>query len=347
MPLHLLGKKSWNVYNAASIQRVRRDEADAQARDEAADQRMQEEDAQRRIAVLRGQSVEALPPNEPDEDSRQDAWRKPRTNDTYAQRDRKRRRLRGEDDTERDMRYARQDAEAGRAATQALVRHRERDAPLQDHAGNIQLIPAPDEVAIREAEKNAEAEADKAKKRKRDEDQITMRFSNAAGYNNGMQEPWYAAGKDKPNSSPPDLLLAEVQGKDVWGNEDPRRKEREQSRIISNDPFAAMQQAQRQLKQSERDRQSWQQKQQADIERLKSEQRRNRQTRRRGDAESLAGFSLDAPARDKDDGEGRHKHRSGRHHHRHHRHQSRSRSRSHSRERDRHRSHRHRREREH
>ncbi|CAI4217235.1 unnamed protein product [Parascedosporium putredinis] len=55
MPLHLLPKKSWNVYNADNIARVRRDEAAAKAKEEAEEQRMQEYDAQRRLAILRGE----------------------------------------------------------------------------------------------------------------------------------------------------------------------------------------------------------------------------------------------------------------------------------------------------
>ena len=61
MPLHLLGKKSWNVYNTDNVERVRRDEADARAREEAAEQLMQEQDAERRIALLRGEEPPAVP----------------------------------------------------------------------------------------------------------------------------------------------------------------------------------------------------------------------------------------------------------------------------------------------
>ncbi|CCF31962.1 hypothetical protein CH063_00727, partial [Colletotrichum higginsianum] len=68
MPLHLLGKKSWNVYNADNIARVRRDEAAAKAKEEAEEQRMQEVDAERRLAILRGEAPPPLAPVEAPED---------------------------------------------------------------------------------------------------------------------------------------------------------------------------------------------------------------------------------------------------------------------------------------
>lgn len=343
MPLHLLGKKSWNVYNADNVEKVRRDEAEAKAREEAEEQRMQEEDAARRVALLRGE--EPAPPAPRGEDAGQShGWRKCSRDDDYARRDRKRQRRRGEDDTDRDIRYAKQDTDAGQKASKVLLREREKDAPLHDHAGNIQLFSAPDERDIRRAEKNAEVEAEKAKKRKREEDQVTMRFSNAAGYQNGMQKPWYAATSERPASTPTtDLVLAEVQAKDVWGNEDPRRREREQNRISSNDPFASMQSAQRQLKLSERDQEKWQQKQQAELEALERDERRRKERHRHHrcdeDMDSLDGFSLDAPKEKIRERSGRDRHGRHRQHHRRHRRHSRSRSR----DRDRHRSrHRHR-----
>ncbi|CZT14640.1 uncharacterized protein RCC_00612 [Ramularia collo-cygni] len=326
MVLHLLGKKSWNVYNTANVERVRKDEAEAQAREEAEEQRMQEEDAQRRIALLRGEEVG--PVQQRAELTDDVSHQKRRNKHDEDQRDRKRRR-RGEDDTDRDIRHARQDTEAGQKATRSLLREREKEAPLQDHAGHIQLIPAPDEVTIRKAEKNAEVEAEKAKKRKREEDQYMMKFSNAAGYQNGMQKPWYAAVKDA--APPKDLALAEAQGKDVWGNEDPRRKERERGRISSSDPFAAMQQAQRQLKQSAHDREVWQKERQAEIEVMKRDDARKEEGRRRADSLD-DGFALDAPPERE---RSRHHHgreRKHRHHHRR-RHRSRSRSREHGRHR--------------
>ena len=336
MVLHLLGKKSWNVYNSDNVERVRQDEARARELEEAEEQRMQEDDAARRIAILRGEQPPELPRSTA-EDADLDQSRRQERDDN---RPRKRRRLRGEDDTDRDIRYAREDTEAGDKAKKALSKPKDdRDVPLIDHAGHLQLIPELHKKASREIEKNAEAEAEKAKKRKRDEDQYTMRFSNAAGFNNGMQKPWYATSKQSAaaESMSNALVLADVQDKDVWGNEDPRRKERERSRISSSDPFAAMQQAQRQLKQSERDKENWKKERGLEIEELKrAEERRRRESKNRDrDEESLEGFNLDASAASKH-GRSDRERDSRRHHHRH-RHGSRSRDRS----RDRHKRSRH------
>ena len=329
MVLHLLGKKSWNVYNTDNVERVRKDEAEARAREEAREQRTLEEDAARRLAVLRGERPPALTTESEDVEAEQHVER------GSASYPRKRRRVKGEDDTDRDIRYAREDADAGEKVKAALLKRSEgHEAPLVDHAGHLQLIPAPNEKDIRKAQKNEEVEAEKAKKRKREEDQYTMRFSNAAGFNSSMQaKPWYADSKaPKPTEQPESkaLVLADVQEKNIWGNEDPRRKEREFSRISQNDPFAAMQQAQSQLKRSERDRETWKKEREAEMEEMKRAERRKRhrekkKRRRRDDddAGSLDGFTLDAPANALDRPE-RNSH--GKHRHSEHRRQKHSRS---------------------
>jgi len=53
MPLHLLHHKSYHVYSGENIARVRRDEADAAAREAAEDARMQAADAEARMKLLR------------------------------------------------------------------------------------------------------------------------------------------------------------------------------------------------------------------------------------------------------------------------------------------------------
>ncbi|KAG9994251.1 hypothetical protein KCU78_g18524, partial [Aureobasidium melanogenum] len=252
MVLHLLGKKSWNVYNKDNIDRVRRDEAAAQAREEEAERRMDQEDAARRIAILRNQVPPPLtaPSSPPGESA---AARPSRYG--HDGRDRKRRRLRGEDDTDRDMRLAREDAALGEAAREKLShiegdRH-EDNVALTDHAGHIQLFAAPNENTLLADSRNAEAEAEKAKKAREYEDQYTMRFINAAGYKQSASSaPWYvSSSKQGP--------VVQEPSKDVWGNEDPGRRDRQQTRLTSNDPMAFMQRAQTQLKQAETDREKW------------------------------------------------------------------------------------------
>ncbi|KAJ4408597.1 hypothetical protein N0V91_003249 [Didymella pomorum] len=252
MPLHLLGKKSWNVYNAANIARVKADEEAAAAREHAADQRMQELDAERRAAILRGRT----PPPEPEEDSLEGG----RSRRDRHGHDKKRRKLRGEDDTDMDIRLAASvtkpkdgDEESARVLR---LRKPASDAPLTDHAGHIDLFPVDIKEAIKR-EKNTEAEKEKRNKEQAFEDQYTMRFSNAAG-KNGLDQPWYTAQQRTTRAAEDSAVLyPELENKNVWGNEDPRRKEREQARISSNDPFAFMQKAQTQLKKSKEDKKKW------------------------------------------------------------------------------------------
>lgn len=331
MVLHLLGKKSWNVYNKDNIDRVRRDEAAAQAREEEAERRMDQEDAARRIAILRNEvpPPTTAPSPSPDESA---GPRSSRYGDDG--RHRKRRRLRGEDDTDRDMRIAREDAAIGSAAREKLshserTRH-EDNVSLTDHTGHIQLFAAPNERTLLANSRNAEAEAEKAKKAREYEDQYTMRFSNAAGFKQSASSaPWYvSSSKQGPEVQEP--------SKDVWGNEDPSRRDREQTRLTSNDPMAFMRKAQIQLRQAETDKEKWKVQKEREIRELdqaereerrrKGERRYKRDRRERSQSVgSLEGFSLEnhdrkeetGKRRDKRDSNGRHRSRSRDGDHRH------------------------------
>ena len=261
---------------------------------------MQEEDAARRTAILRGDIPPALPSPPPQPESTK------RTRDgadDHGRSERKRmRRQRGEDDTDRDIRVAKSDVDAGQNARTALsgVEETQKDVSVTDHAGHINLFPAPDVKDIRKAEKNAEAEAEKAKKQRQLEDQYTMRFSNAAGFKQSLENPWYAAdGQSRDAKS----TVVEQPTKDVWGNEDPRKKERDQTRTSASDPMAFMQRAQKQLKQSEQDRNAWKASREKELRDLvaqqEKEESRHRARRkhrdRNKDVDILEGFSLDGP----------------------------------------------------
>jgi hypothetical protein len=257
---------------------------------------MQELDAERRAAILRGRT----PPPLPEEVDRSTDIGRKRDRDDRGH-DKKRRKLAGEDDTDMDIRLAAAvTAPIGDKDEDARIlklRNTKIEAPLTDHAGNIDLFPVDMKEAIKR-EKNAEVEKQKRKKERAFEDQYTMRFSNAAG-RDGLEDPWYAA-QQKPVKQTEEavaaLEYAGFENKNVWGNEDPRRKEREQARISSSDPFAFMQQAQTQLKKSKEDKKRWAAERERDLRELRAtqedEDRKSRHhKRRRSEDEDAESFS--------------------------------------------------------
>ncbi|KAL8955381.1 MAG: hypothetical protein Q9183_006673 [Haloplaca sp. 2 TL-2023] len=96
--------------------------------------------------------------------------------------------------------------------------------------------------------------------------------------------------------------FGEAPSKDVWGNEGPRRKERERMRIAADDPMAAMQKGVTELREVEKERHKWQRERDQEIRELAAEQRRRRRkSKRQHDEEDLDNFTLDAPAKDRRD----------------------------------------------
>ena len=252
---------------------------------------MQEVDADRRLQLLRGERLDPLPLEE-----QHDTSHKRKREDGSAHR--KKRRLAGEDDTDRDMRLAREAAAVPIANAGKAKGH---DAPLVDHRGHISLFPE----EHRPAEKNPEAESETAKKKREFEDQYTMRFSNAAGFKKTLDDPWYSA------TTSSDAALRNVPGRDVWGNEDPSRKDREQKRLDSSDPLAAIKMGVKKLRQADRHRVEWMEERERDLKEVEEMARENRRwkLRKRDDSDSLEGFSLEAGYEEKR--RRRRKHRSG------------------------------------
>ncbi|EER26628.1 hypothetical protein CPC735_008010 [Coccidioides posadasii C735 delta SOWgp] len=285
MPLiirHLLGKKSWNVYNRENIARVRRDEALAKDREEENERREQEVVAERRIDFLRNQRPTS-PLSQQDFSRDIAATRAP-----TEVRHRKRRRLAGEDDTDRDIRLAREDVLLRAGSSREITsRKPTSNAPLVDSSGHISLFPR---KADERPGKNDEAEAEATKAKREYEDQYTMRFSNAAGYKQGMEAPWYS-------TSQLDLATRtqDIPAKDVWGNEDPGRREREKMRIDANDPLAAMKMGVRQLRDVEKERKEWEEERKKELKALKRAEKESRRRRRRRSRSynSLEDFKLD------------------------------------------------------
>lgn len=207
---------------------------------------MQEVDSERRIRILRGLQVTTPPPSSVG----QTEQRREGGHDGIR-RERKVKKIAGEDDTERDIRLAQEHnvVASGKHEVAQTVRPSS-DAPLTDRKGNINLFPE-EGTSRRHAPKNAEAEADAAVKKKEFEDQYTMRFSNAAGKQAVGQKPWYHSINDGVENR--ETMVT----KNVWGNEDPRRKEREKIRLDAEDPLAAMQKGQEELREVKKERKRW------------------------------------------------------------------------------------------
>jgi hypothetical protein len=284
---------------------------------------MQEIDADRRAALLRGRTPPPLPtePEQKDSGSRKDR-------DGHAHGS-KRRKLAGEDDTDMELRLAaatttpNQDKN-GDARTLKL-RNTNIDAPLTDQAGHIDLFPVDAKEAVKR-EKNAEVEREKRKKERALEDQYTMRFSNAAG-RDGLAQPWYAA-QQTPSQPPEGPTAAQdypsIENKNVWGNEDPRRKERAKARVMADDPLILLRQGEAQLAKYNEAKKKLRAERDRELKELKAAQEREEKSskhhkRKRGDEDGLHSFPADKAGRGVERVESSK--------HRHHRRESRSRSR--------------------
>ncbi len=286
------------MYNSANIARVRADEAAAAAREAAEEQRTQEEDATRRLMILRGETPPPLvsAPLAAGEA----AARRP---DGLGRERKRKRKERGEDDTESEMRVARERIEAGPDSSTtdrgAPVAKDAVTVPLVDPTGHIDLFgtgPLP-------------AEREKPKKPGGDEAAFALRFADAAGRGKpsllGGGGQWYAAGEGREASGAPHT--------DVWGNDDPGRKAREARRIDRADPLALMKSGARRVRELECERRRERDERERELKELKREERRRRRQRRKRDEtsrpramedddgggsgyDSLEGFSLDAAA---------------------------------------------------
>ena len=316
---HLLGKKSWNVYNTANIEKVRKDEKDAAAREEAEEQRIQEVDAERRIRRLRGirdeQSNDQAPGAVIEEKPCQHTLPRPP----------KRRRLYSEDDTDRDLRLAKHDmSNAPRALSPREGRSTTSNAPLVDASGHTNLFPV--EGSRHRRHKNTDAEAEKAKKVKELEDQYTMRFSNAAGFNGDIgRAPWYQTSQALEHDK------EDVLSKDVLGRNDSRRKERDQMRLEANDPLMMIKKGVKELRKAKEERKEWNKERMKELDESWPSRSKIHGRKRHADDVELDDFRLDdslessqRKSSHRKERHRSHRHRSGheqsesRHRHRHH-----------------------------
>ncbi|KAL1310796.1 hypothetical protein AAFC00_001039 [Neodothiora populina] len=258
MVLHLLGKKSWNVYNNDNVERVKRDEAVAAAKEEEHERLMQEQDAQRRTALLRGEKPPEFEPIPEPLDS--SAPPRQRNDDGFSKEERKlRRRLRDEDETSYAIRVAKLDRERAEDLSRSgLLRQRpsSHDDSNRDRLEELFNFGRAVEDAILPAP-TAVSETHTRKKKTKDDHDHDHDPSNAQKQ---QQDPHafgpsnLAAIQKKPAIW--DLRSPDHQGlsRDAFGRPDPKRTIRDQKRLGQSDPLAFMKQAQEQLKQAKAQR---------------------------------------------------------------------------------------------
>ncbi|EXJ57452.1 hypothetical protein A1O7_07800 [Cladophialophora yegresii CBS 114405] len=241
MPLHLLSKKSWNVYSPANIERVKRDEAEARRKAVEQEKRGLQNEADERLELLK----------------------QPGTRDRKSLK----RKLEGEDDTDRDIRLA---VEGTKPAPSAG----KQDPGLAlDANGHISLVPAP-------PPKRTRTEQEQIK------DSYTVYLTDATGRDRDLKPTWYTSLEPEHEK---------------WGDENPRRQQRELARLNADDPLAAMKKGVKALRENEKTRKDWMAQRERDlgeVERLAKKDRRDKKhEKRRGneqdDLASLKGFSLE------------------------------------------------------
>lgn len=245
---------------------------------------MQEIDSARRIAILRG---ETPPPLVIAEKAHDEPGRAPR--DHGPGKERRKRKRAGENDTDFEMRVAKEQKISANEDTQIVLRKPVTDAPILDESGHIDLFPEERPRVIKDDGKKAQAEKELAKKKKDYADNYTVRFADAAGFKQGLESPWYSSGKAGLHVDEE----REMPNKDVWGNEDPRRKEREVARIVSNDPLAAMRQGAAKVRQVAKERRQWQEEREKEM--IGIGKINERKIRYDNSEDELEAFSLDAP----------------------------------------------------
>lgn len=258
----------------------------AAASEAAEEQRMQEADAENRIRILRGLPAAPLATSEPLIDGH--AKNHKRRRDQEQGRDRKRRRIAGEDETEMEIRIARENAAVAPSKPSTVQARPRNDMPLMDGKGHIDLFPI-ETPSSQKSAKNADAEAEAAKKKREYEDQYTMRFSNAAGFKQDVgQQPWYSS-VDANAQDGYDEATATL-AKDVWGNEDPRRKDRYTKNLTANDPLSAMNRGVEELREVEKERNRWKEERDRDIQELIDSERPSRSSRKERKSREIGRF---------------------------------------------------------
>lgn len=286
---------------------------------------MQDADAARRLAILRGEEPPPpLPDAEPPADPSDKKYtRRDRDRDGNWSGVRKRKRA-GEDDTDFEMRVARERAEEGARVARELGageaegsgRKERDDVDIVDSRGHIDLVGAPPRDAGEHEDKKRGA---------------AERHAIGALKGEFADDPWYADAKrrrvtttttaDFSTALVPAAAAITMEGrlaergmeaptKNVWGKDDPKRRGRETARLDANDPLAAMKSGAKKVRDIAKERRRDDEERARELEQLRKDERRREKRRKR---------EKERADEDKyEDGLMRGSHRSGRSERRHH-----------------------------
>lgn len=307
---------------------MQRDEAAAAAEEHAAEQRMQDVDAARRLAILRGETPPPLPePEQPADPSDKQHTRRDRDgafSSGAGGAGRKRKRA-GEDDTDFEMRVARERAEegarvAGELAGEGGSKRQKQDVSIVDSRGHIDLVGPPTEDAlggggggdVTRGEtvrgRNATGTRGTVEKFERNDrkevlagkqwyEQARRRQPFVKECHSTACEAGAATIAERPESEREDLRkamrdaekLLEGPTTSAFGQPDPKRKDREAARLDANDPLAAMRSGAKQVREVTRERRREAEDRLRELEQLRKEERRRGRREKRERARADGG----------------------------------------------------------
>lgn len=270
---------------------------------------MQDADAARRLAILRGETPPPLPePEQPADPSDKRHTRRDRDGG-FSGGGRKRKRA-GEDDTDFEMRVARERAEEGARVAGELgagaegSKRQKQDVSIVDSRGHIDLIGPPPEDAgvggdrdVTRGEtvrgRDATGTRGTVEKYERNDrngiladkqwyEQARRRQPFAKECHSTACEAGAATMAERPESEREGLRKAMMDAEKLlegpttsaFGQPDPKRKDREAARLDANDPLAAMRSGAKQVREVTRERRREAEDRLRELEQLRKEERR-------------------------------------------------------------------------
>ena len=241
MPLKLLGKKSWNPYLEKNLCQVKADEKAFAARDEELQRLQDAYEGDARLAQLRGEPPPSLPPRiaelkQLQEDAINGRLKSSSGPDDRHDDRRKRRKLQGEDDTDRDIRVARQ-ASQHDSIPRPTKNAKTLDMPIVDNDGHIQLFAGNEDKQCGAVRKHRNEDVKQQEVARSRGNESEFRFGDRPGYQQKTADgPWYAGGRHDNDGD-----KAYV---NVFGKEDSGREKRAEARTLAIDPMSVMKAAQ-------------------------------------------------------------------------------------------------------